>query len=312
MLPVPVETNEDNADIADGVTSKSESSAPTAIEVPQTPVRADSPNVQYPHAGPHPSMVPPFNANTGRSLPFPPNPALHPKPIRQFRPVFQTPYQPLPVQHVPPANYGPPANQVLLPEKGPPPPLPPANKAQPTILEPPPPSYQKALSMDVTSHSGSSVNDNTSRPNQKRQRSNESLGSKNESGSLGPRARKLPQRQAKTSGSSLTSEGQVPNRLNVPNARNAGQNPGTSNPKPVSEVSPTAQAPNHLSDTASARNAAQNLGNGNQRPVNRYRDGRAKPEPKQWNGSTQRRIAYVPIPHVSKIHREPLHNETSV
>ena len=50
----------------------------------------------------------------------------------------------------------------------------------------------------------------------------------------------------------------------------------------------------------------------NQAPKNCYKDGREKPEPKQWVGNGARQMRYVPVPHVSKIHREPDRNETSV
>jgi hypothetical protein len=189
----------------------------------------------------------------------------------------------MPAHHIPPALHIPPASQhqlahqVLPASQGPP-----ANQLPPVhhVIEPPPPSYQKC--MEMASQSSSSIGDNSvlSRSNSKRKRnSNESLGSRNESGSVGQRSRK--QLQAQASSSSAISEV----------------------PGPVSS---------RPSDSANARNAAQSLGASNPRPQNRYRDGRARPEPKQWNRATRNKIAYVPIPHVSKIHREPLHNETSV
>lgn len=284
LLPIPSETHEDHADITDGMTSKSESSAPTTIEVPQSSVRPDSPVVEYPHIGPHTGMVRPFLSNGGRQFP-PSNQVVHPHLAHQFRPVYQAPFthQAMPAHHIPPALHIPPASQhqlahqVLPASQGPP-----ANQLPPVhhVIEPPPPSYQKC--MEMASQSSSSIGDNSvlSRSNSKRKRnSNESLGSRNESGSVGQRSRK--QLQAQASSSSAISEV----------------------PGPVSS---------RPSDSANARNAAQSLGASNPRPQNRYRDGRARPEPKQWNRATRNKIAYVPIPHVSKIHREPLHNETSV
>jgi hypothetical protein len=266
-------------DITDALTSKSESSAPTtAIEVPQHPVRPDSPNVELPHVGAHPGMVRPFMGSGGRQFP-PGNQALYPHPAHQFRPVFQAPFthQAMTPRHVPPANLGQPTHQMPPGVHGTPThQIPPGHQTQPAFIEPPPPSYQKAV--EIASQSGSSIGENSvsTRSNSKRKRSSESLGTRNESGSAALRARKLPQIQAQASSSSAISEV-----------------PGSSSSRP--------------SDSTNARNAAQNL-----RSANRYRNGRAKPEPKQWNGCTQNRIAYVPIPHVSKIHREPLHNETSV
>lgn len=273
LLPLAAETPADHADITDGgVTSKSESSAPTTIEVSQAPARPDSPIAQIdPHAG----MMRPFMVNPGR--PFPPtNQGLYPGPLHQFRPVFQAPFthQAVPIHHLQPANQGAPPNFQIPPRHQ----VPPPHQTQPTVMEPAPPSYQKAT--EIASQSSSSFGETSvSRSNSKRKRSSESLGSRNESGSVGPRTRKLQQLQAQPSSSSA-----------------------------ISEVPSTAQVPNRQSDSTNSRNP----GASNSRPANRYRDGRAKPEPKQWNGSVQRRIAYVPLPHVSKIHREPLHNETSV
>ena len=265
LLPVPSESAEDHADITDGVTSKSESSAPTALEVPQAPVRADSPTVEHQPVGPHPGMVRPFMGSVGRPFPLS-NQGSHPHPAHQFRPVFQAPFQPL--HPVLPAVQGPPVHFAT-----------PSQQTQPGLIEPPPPSYQRA--MEIASQSGSSIGEHSvsSRSNTKRKRSNESLGTRNESAGL--RARKLTQSQGQVSSSSAISEAPGP-------------------------------APSRPSDSTNARSAAQNLGATNPRPSNRYRDGRAKPEPKAWNGCPRNRIAYVPVPHVSKIHREPFHNETSV
>lgn len=280
LIPLPPETPEDHADITDGgVTSKSESSAPTTIEVPQATVRPDSHTVDYPHIDPHAGMMRPFMGNAGRPF-LPPNQALYPGPAHQFRPVFQAPYnhQAGPSHHLQPANQGAPATLQVPPRHQ----VPSAHQIQSTFVEPPPPSYQKAT--EIASQSSSSIGENSiSRSNSKRKRSIESLGSRNESGSVGPRTRKLQQLQPQASTSSA-----------------------------VSEVPSTTQVSNQPNDSTNSRNAVQKLGASNSRPANRYKDGRAKPEPKQWNGSIQRRIAYVPLPHVSKIHREPLHNETSV
>ena len=282
MIPLPAESPEDHADITDGgVTSKSESSAPTTLEVPPATVRAHSPAVEHPHIDPHLAMMRPFMVNAGRPFP-PPNQALYPGPLHQFRPVFQAPYnhQAGPSHHLQPANQGVPATLQVPPRHQ----VPSAHQLQSTLMEPPvpPPSYQKAT--EIASQSSSSIGENsTSRSNSKRKRSIESLGSRNESGSAGPRTRKLQQLQ-----------------------------PQASNSSAISEVPSTPQVPNRPNDSTNLRNAVQNLGASNSRPANRYKDGRAKPEPKQWNGSIHRKIAYVPLPHVSKIHREPLHNETSV
>ena len=283
LLPVPTETPDDHTDITDNLTSKSESSAPTAIEVPQNAVRADSPAIEHQHAGPLTGMIRPFMGPGGRSFP-PSNQALHPHPAHQFRPVFQAPFTPqaMPPHFVLPATPGQAVHPASPAVQGPPVlQVPTSHQIQPGLIEPPPPSYQRA--MELASQSGSSIGEHSgsARSNAKRKRSNESLGTRNESGSSGLRARKLPQNQPQVSSSSAISEG-----------------PG-----------PVASRPN---DSTNARCAAQNLGANNSRPSNRYRDGRVKPEPKQWNGCTRNRIAYVPIPHVSKIHREPLHSETSV
>lgn len=288
LLSVPSETHEDHVDITDGLTSKSESSAPTAIEVPQPTVRAESPNVHYSQISPHAGMIGPFTGN-GRQNPSS-SQAVYPHMAHQFRPVFQLPFahQPMPAHHplpsqtvqfphnavpshyasnqaqtahqIPSTSQGPSGHQVHPPGQAP-------------LIDIPPPSYEKAMEMakamekaksfEAASHSSSSIGETSiSRSNSKRKRSSESLGSRNES--VGPRARK--QLQAQASSSSAISE--APCASGVINAGNPAQN--------------------------------------------RYRNGRAKPEPKQWNRAAQSRIAYVPVPHVSKIHREPLHNETSV
>lgn len=127
-------------------------------------------------------------------------------------------------------------------------------------------------------------------PNFKRKHSSDSLNSRNESGSIGPRARKYPQLlpQAYLSSSSAISEVQ------------------TKDPDPKRQRS---------SESVNSRGVARNAGpaaGATQRPKNRYKDGREKPEPKAWRGGLGAKIAYVPVPHVSKIHREPSHNETSV
>lgn len=274
LLSVPIETHEDSqADITDGVTSKSESSAPTAIEViePQIPTGADSPI-----------------SNGMRQFP-PSNQVVHPSQglPHQFRPIYQAPFthQVMSPHHGAPVYQGQPALQI--PPRFQVPPnhqIPPAHQTQSGLIEPPPPSYLKA--MEMMSQSGSSIGDNLALLRSKRKRSNESLGSRNESGSAGPRARKLPQLQTQAFPLSST----------------------------ISELPVPSTLPNRLSDSTNASSAAQSVSASTSNPqcVNRSRNGRAKPEPKQWNGSSQNRIAYVPIPHVSKIHQEPLHNETSV
>ena len=126
--------------------------------------------------------------------------------------------------------------------------------------------------------------------NFKNRKSNESLSSRNGSGSVGPRARKLQLLQPKypLSGSSTHSE--------------------------IPPIEPEAKAKQSSESVNTRATPPRNAGasNGVQRPRNRYKDGREKPEPKQWTANGGARIAYVSIPHVSKIHREQSHNETSV
>ena len=142
----------------------------------------------------------------------------------------------------------------------------------PPLMDRPPPSYQRAIEMASQSSSSFGDNSGLSRSNSKRKRPNEAQGYRNEP--VGARAQMLLQAQPQ-------------------------------NPIVIGVARPN--------DSTNACNSAhQNAGPSNSKPVNRYRDGRVKPEPKEWNGCREKKIAYVPIPHVSKIHREPLHNETSV
>lgn len=143
----------------------------------------------------------------------------------------------------------------------------------------------------AASPSSSSLSEAPGRGGQnfKGRKSSDSLNSRNGSGSVGPRARKLHLLQPKypLSGSSTYSE--------IP---------------PVE----LEQKAKHSSESVNTRGTPRNAGasNGIQRSRNRYKDGREKPEPKQWTGNGGARIAYVSVPHVSKIHREPSRNETSV
>ena len=127
------------------------------------------------------------------------------------------------------------------------------------------------------------------RPNVKRKRSSESVNSRNGSGSVGPRARKFPQLQSTYSKSSSSTFGEIAPK--VPDIKGQPLNESLN----LRTVAPVAGTNGRI-----------------QFPKNRYKDGREKPEPKQWTGSLGPRIAYVPVPHVSKIHREPNRNETSV
>lgn len=126
--------------------------------------------------------------------------------------------------------------------------------------------------------------------NSKRRKSSESLNSRNESGSVGPRARRLLHLQPTYALSGSSTHSEIAPKVPDPKSKHSSESVNTH---------------------GTSRNAVS-TSNGTQRPMNRYRDGREKPAPKQWTGNLGPKIAYVPVPHVSKIHREPTHNETSV